>query len=167
MSYIGDEITSGRIVEVEGYLSENDPSAHSARGPTPRTQIQWGPPGFTYVYLIYGMYYCMNFVTEDEGVPGCALIRALEPLEGFQTMYHRRAKAKNNRSLCNGPGKLTMALGITKEHNGCDLTQGVVQVTPGIEIQDEWITATPRIGMSDGNVLPYRYIIKDNDFVSK
>src|ERR1700722_13195539 len=97
---------SARIVETEAYLGVGDAAAHSARGMTPRTTVIFGPPGHAYVYLIYGMHYCLNIVAEPEGVAGCVLIRAVEPLVAA-------AQATLNS---NGPGKLTRALGITLQH---------------------------------------------------
>src|SRR5262245_17905449 len=85
--------TSGRIVETEAYLGAEDLAAHSARGITDRTRVIFGPPGHAYVYLIYGMYECLNMVAEPNGVAGCVLIRALEPLEGIETMRSRRPSA--------------------------------------------------------------------------
>jgi DNA-3-methyladenine glycosylase len=102
-----------RIVEVEAYLGERDAASHARRGPTPRAAIMFGPPGFLYVYLVYGMHHCMNFVTEDDGVAGAVLIRAAEPLAGFA--------AAEPRPLT-GPGKLCAALGITLRDKGRDLT---------------------------------------------
>ena len=118
--------TSGRIVETEAYLGLQDRAAHSWRGITPRTRVLFGEPGHAYVYLIYGMYECLNVVAEPEGSPGCVLIRAVEPLEGIPRMRRRRPGARGIEDLANGPGKLTLALGITRRHNGADLTRGSV-----------------------------------------
>ena len=102
-----------RIVEVEAYLGERDAASHARRGPTPRAAIMFGPPGFLYVYLIYGMHHCMNFVTEGDGVAGAVLIRAAEPLAGFAGAHQRPLS---------GPGKLCAGLGITLRDKGRDLT---------------------------------------------
>src|SRR4029077_7914509 len=107
---------SARIVETEAYLGIGDAAAHSARGPTPRTKVIFGPPGHAYVYLIYGMHYCLNIVAEPKGVAGCVLIRAVEPIG-----------APTEAGLSStGPGKLTRALGITLDHYGVDLTRGPI-----------------------------------------
>src|SRR5258706_73823 len=101
---------AGIIVETEAYLGDGDLAAHAARGITPRTQVIFGPPGHAYVYFIYGMYDCLNIVCEPEGIAGCVLIRALEPLTGLDEMRQRRPAAKRAEDLANGPGKLTRAL---------------------------------------------------------
>ncbi len=105
----------GVIVETEAYLGGDDLAAHSARGITHRTRVIFGPPGHAYVYLIYGMYECLNLVAEPDGHPGCVLIRALEPVAGVDLMK-RPARRPQGRShqLANGPGKLTLAMGITR-----------------------------------------------------
>jgi DNA-3-methyladenine glycosylase len=108
-----------RIVEVEAYLGERDAASHARRGPTPRAAIMFGPPGFLYVYLIYGMHHCMNMVTETDGVAGAVLIRAAAPIVGFGDGAGARA-----RGPLTGPGKLCSALAITRALNGHDLTHG-------------------------------------------
>src|SRR5271167_476767 len=113
--------TAGIIVETEAYLGGDDLAAHSARGITPRTRVIFGPPGHAYVYFIYGMYECLNLVAEPEGQPGCVLVRAIEPLAGIATMRRRRPAAKRLEDLASGPGKLTLALDITRKQNGADL----------------------------------------------
>src|SRR5689334_22620801 len=110
--------TAGMIVETEAYLGGDDLAAHSARGITPRTRVIFGPPGHAYVYFIYGMYECLNLVAEPPGRPGCVLIRALEPLTGMEVMQRRRPAARRLEDLASGPGKLTLAMGITRAQNG-------------------------------------------------
>ena len=107
-----------RIVEVEAYLGERDAASHARRGPTPRAAIMFGPPGFLYVYLIYGMHHCMNFVTESDGVAGAVLIRAAAPVVGFDSNGDGR-----RRHPLTGPGKLCATLAITRALNGHDLTR--------------------------------------------
>jgi len=145
---------SARIVETEAYLGTNDAAAHSARGPTPRTTVIFGPPGRAYVYLIYGMHYCLNVVAEPEGVAGCVLIRAVEPVAGVI-------------DLSNGPGKLTRALGITLEHYGADLTRGPLTIHAPASNEKFDIATSPRIGINKSADLPLRFFIRGNRFVSR
>jgi DNA-3-methyladenine glycosylase len=125
-------ITSGAIVEVEAYIGESDPACHAAPGPTRRNAPLYGPPGFAYVYLNYGIHYLVNVVTEAERQPAAVLIRALDPLEGIALMRRRRSRASKGRrplngrelhvhDLCRGPGNVTMAMGITLAQNQLDL----------------------------------------------
>jgi len=159
--------TSGKIVETEAYLGGGDLAAHAARGITDRTRVIFGPPGHAYVYFIYGMYECLNLVAEPEGQPGCVLIRALEPVAGVQTMQRRRPAAHTLRDLTSGPGRLTLALGITRAQNGVDVTRGALTVrTPAHEDSFE-IEVTPRIGIRHCADWPLRYAIKGNLFVSR
>jgi len=158
--------TSGRIVETEAYLGVGDGAAHTARGPTPRTQVIFGPPGHAYVYLIYGMYECLNLVCEPDGIAGCVLIRAVEPLEGLPLMRRRRPAASRIEDLANGPGKLTRALGIDLRQNGVDVTRGplLVSAPPNTEPVD--IAVSRRIGITKSPDLPLRFFIRGNRFVS-
>jgi DNA-3-methyladenine glycosylase len=113
---------AGRIVEAEAYRGPLDLAAHSARGLTKRTAVMFGPPGYAYVYLIYGTSWAMNIIAATEGEPHGVLIRALEPVRGLELMVRRRGgMAAGARELTNGPGKLTQALGITGEDYGRDL----------------------------------------------
>ena len=146
--------TSGRIVEVEAYLGHDDLAAHSSRGLTPRTRVIFGPPGHAYVYLIYGMYECLNVVAEPDGTPGCVLIRALEPLTGLALMRERRA----GRDLTGGPGKLTRALAITRAHNGADLTRGPLRILDAPAPPGPILT-TPRIGITQCADWPLRFLL--------
>ena len=114
-------ITSGIIVETEAYRGPDDKAAHTYNNKrTSRTEIQFKPGGFAYVYLIYGMYYCFNVTANSQDKPEAVLIRALEPLEGLPLMMRRR-KMKSIKNLCNGPGKLCSALGINMHSYGQDL----------------------------------------------
>ncbi len=158
--------TAGRIVETEAYLGGDDLAAHSARGVTPRTRVIFGPPGHAYVYFIYGMYDCLNLVCEAEGRPGCVLIRALEPVAGIELMRHRRPAARKPEDIASGPGKLTLALGITRAHNGVDVTRGSLVVREPLEARAVEIAVTPRIGISLCADLPLRFLIRGNRFVS-
>ncbi len=146
-----------RIVETEAYLGTGDPAAHSARGPTPRTRVIFGPPGHAYVYLIYGMHYCLNIVAEPKGVAGCVLIRAVEPI----------GAATETALSSNGPGKLTRSLGITLEHYGVDLTRGPITLNEPADQEPFEIGISPRIGISQAADLPLRFFIRGNRFVSR
>ncbi len=159
--------TAGRIVEVEAYLGEDDKAAHASRGVTERTRVIFGPPGHAYVYFVYGMYECLNIIAEPEGVPGCVLIRALEPLCGLETMRKRRPKARRIEELASGPGRLTMALAITRRHYGCDLTRGPITVRELEDAPTFEIAVTPRVGIRHCADWPLRFYIKDNRFVSR
>jgi DNA-3-methyladenine glycosylase len=159
--------TAGRIVETEAYLGGDDLASHSARGVTDRTRVIFGPPGHAYVYFVYGMYECLNLVAEPAGQAGCVLIRALEPVAGIEIMQRRRPTARTLRDLASGPGKLTLAMAITRAQNGADVTRGSLVVgrerrEPKIEIM-----VTPRVGISKCADLPLRYVIAGNPFVSR
>jgi DNA-3-methyladenine glycosylase len=160
--------TAGRIVEVEAYLGVGDRAAHAWRGVvTDRTRVIFGEPGHAYVYFIYGMYECLNFVCEPVGQAGCVLIRALEPVAGMATMRRRRPTAKRPEDLANGPGKLTLAMGITRKLNGADLTASPLQVRrPRVEPPIEVLT-TPRIGITHCADWPLRFVIAGNHFASR
>lgn len=149
-----------RIVEVEAYLGERDAASHARRGPTPRAAIMFGPPGFLYVYLIYGMHHCMNVVTETDGVAGAVLLRAAAPVAGF---------ADVPRPLT-GPGKLCAGLGITRVDNGRDLTGG-----DGFYLADDGAPAphrraSRRIGVDYAGVWAarkLRFFVPDDPYVCK
>jgi|ERR1700722_5093117 DNA-3-methyladenine glycosylase len=161
------EGVSGRIVETEAYLGEDDGAAHSARGITPRTRVLFGPPGHAYVYFIYGMYDCLNVVCEPEGIAGGVLIRALEPLAGLDQMRTRRGSARRDEDLANGPGKLTRALGIKIAHNGVDVTKGPITIHAPKQPERFEIATSARIGITKSADLPLRFFIKDNPCVSR
>ncbi len=112
---------SGRIVEVEAYHGANDAASHAYRGPTPRTAVMFGPPGFLYVYFTYGMHWCANVVCGPDGEAAAVLIRALAPISGLGEMREARPAARRERDLCSGPAKLCEALGITGTDSGVDL----------------------------------------------
>jgi len=158
---------AGRIVEVEAYLGVGDRAAHSWRGITARTRVMFGPPGHAYVYFIYGMYECLNFVCEPEGQAGCVLIRALEPIAGISTMQRRRPAARKVEDLASGPGKLTLAMGITRKLNGADLVTGRLQVRRPLTESPIDVHTTPRIGITHCADWPLRFVIANNRFVSR
>ena len=156
---------SGIIVETEAYLGGEDLASHSARGLTGRTRVIFGPPGHAYVYFIYGMYECLNLVAEPDGRPGCVLIRALEPVAGIEIMRERRG-ARKDEELASGPGKLTLAMAITRAQNGADVTRGSLVVREPAERRRVEIAVTPRIGITRCADLLLRFVIRGNRFVS-
>jgi len=162
----------GRVVEVEAYLGKDDPAAHSFSGPTPRNMVMFGPPGFAYVYFIYGNHYCLNVSCQPEGNAAAVLFRALEPLVGIEKMAASRdvtiESPRDLRLLTSGPGRMAEAFGVTRERdNGKDLTSNR---------SDLWLAddgfipaetlATKRIGITKAAEREWRYIIKGNLFVS-
>jgi DNA-3-methyladenine glycosylase len=164
--HTSEGITSGRIVEVEAYLGEHDPACHAAVGRTARTTPLYGPPGTAYVYFIYGMHWCVNAVTRDEGLPSAVLIRALEPLEGIELMQQRRPGVRHPQELTNGPARLCQALGIDGAHNGLPLQRPPLLLRRGDGVPDDGVVVTPRIGISRATDWPLRWLIADSAFVS-
>lgn len=153
----GDAGRIGRIVEVEAYLGPHDMAAHSSKGLTNRTKIMFGPPGHAYVYMIYGMYYCMNVVTEREGHASAVLLRAVEPVAGIEGR------------TC-GPGLLCKAMGIDRGLNGHDLESDDFYIAAGTEEEQFTIVERPRVGVDyagDWADKPLRYYIEGNPCVSK
>jgi DNA-3-methyladenine glycosylase len=165
---------AGRIVEVEAYLGPHnatpDPAAHSHRGPTPRNEVLFGPPGHAYVYFIYGRYYCMNFSCEEEGLGGGILLRALEPLAGIAQMARRRGLPPGAApcDLTGGPGRLCEALGITRAaHDGLDL----LDPHSPLQVRDDGfriarVLVSRRIGIQHAVELPLRFSLPGHECVS-
>ena len=147
----------GRIVETEAY-DRTDPASHTFGGPTPRNQAMFGPPGRAYVYFIYGAHECLNVVADREGVPGCVLIRALDPLCGLTQMYERRNWHGPLIGLANGPGKLTQALAITHAQYGERLDKGKLTIRRWKKPPNFEIGVTPRIGITQCADWPLRFI---------
>ncbi len=162
---------AARIVETEAYVDryrgEVDAAAHASHGRTPRTQVIFGPPGHAYVYLSYGIHECLNVVAEPEGKPGCVLIRALEPVSGMEEMRHRRGMTMSDRNLANGPGKLTQAMGITRELYGADLVSGPLTIHAPDREESFRIGVSPRVGISQCVDWPLRFYVEGNLFVSR
>src|SRR6185436_9862338 len=129
--------------------------------------VLFGAPGHAYVYLIYGMYECLNIVAEPHGSAGCVLIRALEPLTGLATMRRRRAGVRRDEDLANGPGKLTLAMGITRRDNGRDITRGELCVCSALPQAEPFeIGVSPRIGIRHAADWPLRFYVVGNRCVS-
>ncbi len=161
-----DGVASGVIVETEAYVGDHDEACHAFAGLTRRTAPLYGKPGLSYVYFIYGMYWCFNAVTREQGLPSAVLVRAVEPLEGIPLMHRRRPRVKRDIDLTNGPGKLCLALGIGREMNGIPLQRGALVIRRGAVIPDSEVTVTPRIGITKAVDWPLRWIVKNNPYVS-
>lgn len=158
---------AGMIVETEAYLGTTDLAAHAAHGLTERTKVMFGPAGHAYVYLIYGMYECLNVVADKEGVPHCVLVRAMEPLVGIQEMAARRQWKGPVAGIGNGPGKLTRAMGITRSHYGADLCGADLELRRWKERPVFAIEVTPRIGIKDNAEWPMRFVWSKHPCLSR
>lgn len=154
----------GVIVETESYEAD-DPACHAYVGLTERTKVLFGPPGYAYVYLSYGIHSLLNAVAEPEGEAAAVLIRALEPTHGVELMRQRRG-GKPDHELCSGPGKLTEALGIDLGDNEADLTQEPFLLAPPEGAPPEIVTG-PRIGITKAVERPWRFCAAGNRFVSR
>ncbi len=168
----------GKIVETEAYMGPLDKAAHSYNNRrTKRTEVMFGPPGYAYVYLIYGMYSCMNIVANKEGKPQAVLIRALEPVSNIEKMallrYQKGLQACSSKevtNLTNGPGKLCKAFDITKLDNGTDLLEDNLFLLDSSEKQEFEVVSTTRVGIDyaeEAISYPWRFYIKGNRFVSR
>lgn len=155
-----------RIVETEAY-QEDDPASHSYRGPTARTDVMFGRPGRLYVYFTYGMHFCMNVVTGRDGEGSAVLLRAAEPLVGLEEMRARRRGAEP-RLLCSGPGRLCQALGVDRTDNGADLVRGPgLRLLAGSPVGEGRIQVTTRVGIRHAVERPWRFLARDDPFVSR
>jgi DNA-3-methyladenine glycosylase len=150
---------AARLVEVEAYLGARDPASHAYRGPTPRTMPMFGPPGRSYVYFVYGMYHCLNVVTERDGVAGAVLIRGAEPLEGV---------GDDPRGLA-GPGKLARAFGLTTAETNLDLVRSALSVHDAPPLPSRAIARAPRIGLREHptTLKPWRFYVRGSAGVSR
>ena len=171
----GRKLRAGRIVEAEAYLGAVDPAAHAYSGRTPRNAVLFGPPGHAYVYFIYGNHYCTNISCMPEGDAGCVLLRALEPVGGLEAMAKARRidlastpRITQLRLISSGPGRLSEALGITRERdNGKDLTERSSDLWIADDgFRPQRVVATPRIGVTKAADRPLRFVIAGNPFVS-
>lgn len=157
-----------RLVEVEAYCGGDDPGSHAFRGPTPRTEVMFGPAGHLYVYLSYGMHWCANVVCGPDGEAGAVLLRAGAPVEGIDAMRSARPAARRDRDLASGPARMCQALGIDGDHGGLDLLASDACVTL---VRDGWRSSTepatsPRIGLSKGADRPWRWYLPGHPDVS-
>ena len=166
-STAGGVLAAGRIVETEAYLGVADAGSHAAtRGITKRNQVMYGPPATAYVYFTYGNHHMINLVCLPEGEAGAVLVRALEPVHGLDAMTARR-HGRPLRELCNGPGKLTQALGVDLSDNGIALGSGRLSVYDGERPFAIDVAVSGRVGLSAGFELELRYYEKNSSFVSR
>jgi len=156
------EGVGGIVVETEAYAAD-DPASHSFRGPTARNRAMFGPPGHLYVYRSYGVHWCANVVCEREGVGAAVLLRAVEPTTGVDVMQRRRGVG-DLRLLCSGPGRLTQALGITLAHDGLPVDEPPLDLRPAPRPD---VVAAPRVGIRRAPDRPWRYAVRDSEFVSR
>jgi DNA-3-methyladenine glycosylase len=163
-----DGTTVGRIVETEAYLGPEDKACHASRGRTPRTAIMFGPPGYAYVYFVYGFHHMLNIVTEELDYPAAVLIRAVEPVTGLDLMKQRRGVGEA-RNLTSGPGKLCQAFAIDRGLNGKDICGSILYVRDDGNPPPR-VVAKPRVGVDyagEWKLKPWRFLIGGNEFVSK
>lgn len=159
----------GKIVEVEAYLGERDPASHAFRGRTKRNEVMFWRGGHLYVYFTYGMHYCANVVTAEEGIARAVLLRAVEPIKGMEWMWRNRGierDQKNQVNLTNGPAKLCQAFGIGRAENGADLLGERVFIAEGEAIPPSHIATSTRIGVTHGSESKWRFYFKGNGWVS-
>lgn len=156
----GGALLAARIVEVEAYHERGDGASHSRNGRTPRNDAMFRAGGVLYVYFIYGMHFCMNVVTEDEGVGAAVLLRAAEPLRGVDIMRERRGAAARERALLQGPARLCQAFAITRAHDGLPLDGTVLGILDTPSASEADILRGPRIGIRHSTDLPWRFYLK-------
>jgi len=165
VSEFDGERTVGVIVETEAYLGAEDPASHAAArvGRTQRNASMFGAAGCAYVYLIYGMHWCMNVVTGGSGDPSAVLLRALDPVEGLDVMSRRRA---GRLEIARGPGRLGQAMGIDGACDGTDLSRPPLTLVAGWAVDDERVGVSPRIGVTRAVDWPLRFYVRGNQHVS-
>jgi DNA-3-methyladenine glycosylase len=161
-----DGVASGRIVETEAYLGPDDPACHAVAGRTERTWHLHGPPGVAYVYFVYGVHWCFNAVTREEGHGSAVLVRAIEPVGGLSLMRTRRG-TRRDVDLTNGPGKLCQALGIDGALDGTRLDRGSLRILAGPPVDEAGVEVTPRIGITRAAEWPLRWLVRGNPYVSQ
>ena len=166
---IGKRTLSGKIVETEAYVGAHDLACHASKGHTVRTAVMFGSPGYAYVYMIYGFYFCLNVVTEPKGCPAAVLIRGIEPVENVDLMRQLRNNPERETNISSGPGKLCMAMSIDKRLNGENLLGTTLWIEerrfdPGV------IRTSPRVGVDYAKEYkdkPWRFYVNGNPHVSK
>jgi DNA-3-methyladenine glycosylase len=166
---LGRKNLAGQIVETEAYVGPHDLACHASRGHTPRTSIMFGPPGYTYVYMIYGFYFCLNVVTAPKGYPAAVLIRAVEPIENVDLMCELRNNPERDINIASGPGKLCMAMSIDKQLNGENLLGTTIWIEDR-KLDPGPIRTTPRVGVDYAGEYkdkPWRFYVEGNPHVSR
>jgi DNA-3-methyladenine glycosylase len=166
VSRIRGTVTAGRIVETEAYLGPNDAASHAAFRPSSH-DLFYGVGGHAYVFLNYGLHHCLNAITGRAGVPGCVLIRALEPLAGLAVMARRRGVRADSPRLTSGPGNLTCALGVALRDSGADLTRARLSIEPPDRPRDFKIARGARVGITRAADRPLRFWITGSQHVSR
>jgi len=169
---LGGELLAARLVEVEAYLGANDSASHARRGlRSARNESMYLEGGHAYVYFTYGMHWCVNVVTQEADIAEAVLLRAAEPVRGIETMRERRPKAKRDRDLMNGPGKLCSAMAIDKSLDGEPLNGKALWLAPrDIEVSDDDIAVSHRIGVENSGEAagwPLRFYLRANPYVSR
>lgn len=166
---VDGQVSKGKIVEVEAYSGRNDKACHANNGKrTARTEVMYQAGGCAYIYLCYGIHHLFNVVTNVEGVADAVLIRALEPLEGQH--YMKTRLSSSNKKLTNGPGILAKSMAITKDMTGTSLVEPPIWIEDNAPVLENQMITTARIGIDyaeEDAHLPWRYYLKDNDWVSK
>lgn len=164
-------LISGKIIETEAYVGPKDKASHASKGKTPRTELMFGPAGYWYIYLIYGMYNCLNIVTDKNHYPAAVLIRAVEPIDGIKIMEKNRKTTKLT-NLCSGPGKLCQAYGIDKKLNqskAFSKTKLYIKQSKKT-IKPSQIIKAKRVGVDYAQNYKdklWRFYIKDSQFISQ
>ena len=166
---IGRQNLAGKIVETEAYVGGHDLACHASKGHTARTSVMFGPPGFAYVYMIYGFYFCLNVVTERLGYPAAVLIRAIEPLENVELMRQLRNNPERETNIASGPGKLCMAMSIDKQLNGANLLGATIWIEDR-KLDPGPIGASPRVGVDYAGEYkdkPWRFYVDGSPHVCR
>jgi DNA-3-methyladenine glycosylase len=169
---LGRVLLAAQLVEVEAYLGANDSASHARRGlRSARNESMYLEGGHAYVYFTYGMHWCMNVVTQEADIAEAVLLRAAEPVRGIETMRERRPKAKRDRDVMNGPGKICSAMAIDKSLDGEPLDGKTLWLAPrNIELGEDDIEVSHRIGVENSGeaaAWPLRFCIRGNQFVSR
>jgi len=166
---IDKKILSGKIVETEAHVGTHHLACHASKGHTPRTSVMFGPPGYAYVYMIYGFYFCLNVVTEPLGYPAAVLIRAIEPLENVDLMRQLRNNPDHETNIASGPGKLCMAMSIDKGLNGADLLGTTIWIEDR-KLDPGPMRTSPRVGVDYAGEYkdkPWRFFVDGSPHVSR